>query len=241
MDTRLLLITGTDYPVPECQIVLHQPSIEEIGFIGEDSFFMAVQTFVVNTDMLEMDKSDLKNTNNFQIFMMIMNSPETKDKKQCILDLLKILLKGQQVIFTPQTFLIKSADQTIIIDDKNFNYFQDAIKNIFCLNKSFNNGETQYNPSDKRAKEIVDKIMKGRKKIAQEKGKTTGSIYTQYLSILSVALHLSLNELKHYTVFQLYDSIERFSLWTDFDLDIKTRLAGGNPKQSPENWMKNIY
>ena len=35
MDTRLALMTGCDYPIPECQLTLHQPTIKEIGLIGD--------------------------------------------------------------------------------------------------------------------------------------------------------------------------------------------------------------
>jgi hypothetical protein len=30
-------------------------------------------------------------------------------------------------------------------------------------------------------------------------------------------------------------------LWVSWDLDIKMRLAGGKPDDSPDNWMKNIH
>ena len=34
-DYRLALMTGVDIPVPELQIAIHQPTIEEISLIGE--------------------------------------------------------------------------------------------------------------------------------------------------------------------------------------------------------------
>ena len=43
------------------------------------------------------------------------------------------------------------------------------------------------------------------------------------------------------TMFQLYDLIERFTLYMAWDLDIKQRLAGGKPEEHPDNWMKNIH
>jgi hypothetical protein len=30
-------------------------------------------------------------------------------------------------------------------------------------------------------------------------------------------------------------------LWTNWDIDLKTRLAGGKPEEHPDNWMKNIH
>ena len=47
--------------------------------------------------------------------------------------------------------------------------------------------------------------------------------------------------LKKITMFQLYDLMERFVLHINWDLDIRTRLAGGKPDSQPDNWMKNIH
>ena len=40
MDIRLAMMTGADLPVPECQLVIHQPRIEEIAYLGEEDFFI---------------------------------------------------------------------------------------------------------------------------------------------------------------------------------------------------------
>jgi hypothetical protein len=42
MDIRLALMCGTDIPVPECQLIVHQPRIKEISYIGESDFFAGV-------------------------------------------------------------------------------------------------------------------------------------------------------------------------------------------------------
>jgi hypothetical protein len=42
-------------------------------------------------------------------------------------------------------------------------------------------------------------------------------------------------------MFQLYDLVERYHLWINWDLDIRSRLAGGKPDSKPDNWMKNIH
>ena len=63
MDIRLALMCGTDIPVPECQLVVHQPKIKEIALIGEQDFFMGAQTFCVNKKLFTQDKGILDNTN----------------------------------------------------------------------------------------------------------------------------------------------------------------------------------
>jgi len=52
---------------------------------------------------------------------------------------------------------------------------------------------------------------------------------------------MSLNDLMNLTIFQMYDLIERYSLFVNWDMDIRSRLAGGTPDSKPDNWMKNIH
>jgi hypothetical protein len=72
MDIRLALMCGTDIPVPELQNSIHQPTIKEISYIGEQTFFVGLHTLTINKNLLTQGKNLLENTTNFQIFMTIM-------------------------------------------------------------------------------------------------------------------------------------------------------------------------
>ena len=52
---------------------------------------------------------------------------------------------------------------------------------------------------------------------------------------------MSLQNLLDCTMYQLYDLMERYSLYMNWDIDVRTRLAGGKPDSQPDNWMKNIH
>ena len=105
MDTRLAMICGTDIPVENCQLVLHQPRLEEIALIGERVFFSGVQTLCLHKTMFIEDKILLATTTNFQIFMMIMSEKEAKDKKDAVKAVLTLLLPDYQVLFTPNSLV----------------------------------------------------------------------------------------------------------------------------------------
>ena len=83
--------------------------------------------------------------------------------------------------------------------------------------------------------------MRGRQKVAEQKGEGNNSIFTQYLSVLTVGLKISLLELMNITMYQMYDLLERYSLYTNWDIDIRARLAGAKMDSEPSNWMKNIH
>jgi hypothetical protein len=52
---------------------------------------------------------------------------------------------------------------------------------------------------------------------------------------------MPITTLVNYTVYQVLDSLERFGLYTNWDLDIRSRLAGAKGDGKPEDWMRNIH
>ena len=232
---------GIDIPVPECQLVIHQPRIKEISYIGEQDFFVGAQCLCLNKTMFIEDKNVLSNTNNFQIFMTIMQEKETKDKKQSVIEVLQLLFPNYKPLFTPVSLVLNGSEGSKTIDETNFEVLQEVLRSVFCVNEGPMDQQV-FNPANAKAKEIADKLMRGRKRIAEQKAAGNNSIFSQYLSILTVGLHsMSLQELMDLTMFQLYDLIERFGLYTSWDIDIKSRLAGGKLDKEPDNWMKNIH
>ena len=241
MDTRLTLMCGTDYPVPECQITIHQPRIKEIALIGEQDFFSGIQCLCLNKSMFVKDESLLANTNNFQIFMTIMQEKEAVDKKIAVQQVCTLLFPKYKFMLTPRSVLLSGDGQTIQIDENNFQFLQEAISNICCL-KTGPMDQQAFNPANDKAREIAEKLMRGRQRVAAEKGQSNISIFSQYLSILTVGLNsMSLQDTMDLTMFQLYDLVERYMLYINWDMDIRCRLAGGKPDSQPDNWMKNIH
>ena len=241
MDLRLALMAGVDIPVPECHLILHQPKIKEISFIGESVFFTAVQCLCLNKTSFIEDESLLNATSNFQIFMTVMSSDEAVEKKQDVLQLLTLLFPQYKIILTPRSILFNGNDSQSMIDESNFDIFQEIVRKIFCTSSSPMD-QTTFNPADKKAEEIAAKLMEARQRVAEQNGAAGSSVFSQYLSILTVGLSsMSMFDLLNLTMYQLYDLIERYMLFTNWDMDIRSRLAGGKPDSKPDNWMKNIH
>ena len=241
MDICLALMCGIDIPVLELQATIHQPSIKEIAYIGEQEFFIGLQTININKNMISQDNSILENTTNFQIFMTIMKEQETRDKKEAVLSFFQLIFPDYQIILTPCSILLNRDGQQSIIDETNFEILQNYIKEIFCINSGPMNQAT-FNPADEKAKQIAEKLMKGRQRVAEQKGENKGSALGKYLSILTIGLNaMSLSEIMNLTIYQMYDLIERYSLHLKWDLDIRVQLAGGKSESETEDWMKNIH
>lgn len=240
MDYRLALLSGIDIPIPECQLIVHPPSIKEIALIGDKDFFIGVQCLCIYKSMFVEDKNALSNINNFQVFMMIMQEKEAKDKKIATQKVLTLIFPEYKVLFTPNSLLFQKENETIIVDSNNFELFQEVLRQIFCM-KNAPMDQTAFNPQGEKAREIAKKLQRGRDRIAAERNDANSSIFTQYVSTLSIGLRIPLQQMLELTMFQLYDLLERYMLWVNWDLDVRTRLAGGKPDDKPDNWMKNIH
>jgi hypothetical protein len=68
-DIRLALMTGIEIPIPECSLVLHQPSIKDIAYFGESNFFVGAQCLCINKSMYEGQIPP--DTGNFNLLMML--------------------------------------------------------------------------------------------------------------------------------------------------------------------------
>lgn len=241
MDYRLAMMCGNDIPVPQCQITVHQPRIKEIGMIGEQDFFIGAQCLTINSSMFIQDKALLPELNNFQIFMTIMNEKESRDKKISTLQVLELLFPHHKPMFTPRSLILNKEGSQILIDENNFDSLQEILRMVFCT-KTGSMDQQSFNPADAKAREIAQKIMRGRERVAAQNGSSNTSIFSQYLSVLTVGLNsMSLKDVADLTIYQLYDLVERFNLYLAWDIDVRSRLAGGKPDKHPDNWMKNIH
>lgn len=242
-DINLALMCGCDIPVPAFQTVIHPLTLREIGLMGEENFFEATNYLCLEKEWITQDKTVLETYSNFQLFMKVLQDPASSEKKESVHTLLSLLFPFCSVSFTPNSILLynKELKQAMLIDDNTFDDFQVIIKTVLCLGDMQQGDNIKYNPANERAKRIADKIMKSRLKIAEIKKNKKESALTKYISILCIGNKMSLNECLGLTLFQLFDLMERFSLYSNWENDFRVRLAGGDPKKEAENWMKNLH
>lgn len=244
MDYRLPLMAGIDIPIPELQLTAHVPTVRDIAYMGERPFFQAIQYLCLEKEYLIQDETLLSSLSNFQVLMKILQQTEDKDKKSDVITLLKLLFPDYSAAITKNSILLIIPEgQTALIDDNNFDSFQRVIREILCVHSLFQGEHIIYNPQGERAKRIADKLMKGRRRAAELKGSDHGnvSILTRYISILSVAQGVAVTEFGNYNLFQLFDAMDRYTKKTEWDIDLKVRLAGGKPDKPVESWMEDLH
>lgn len=237
---KLILQTGIDIPFPKAQLTVHQPKIAEISYIGESNFHIGSQFLLFDKNKLTSeDKINLDNQSNFNIFMSVMNSHEKAIHKTNALMILALLFPQAKLKIEADKILLQLENFSSSINETNFNEFQNIVAQMFCLEE--NQEKDGYNPADDLAKGIVEKLKKRKQKLAKQKQNIEEfSIYSKYISILSVGLKKDKNELSNYTIPQLKDEFDRFILKQNFDIYLKARLAGAQDLEEVKNWMEDL-
>lgn len=241
-DLVLRLAAGVDIPIPELQLVLRQPVIKDIAFMGETNFFTAIHYICLDKQSFTDQQEQVKDLSNFQILMQVLAQPEAQEQKKHIQTLFMILFPSKKFMITPNGFILMEGEQVITIDDSNFEILREILIEVLCIHSLFQGDNVIYKPANEAAQKIVDKIMAGRKKAAAQKSTKSSSVFTRYISILTVGMgSMSLNDCVNLTMFQIFDLMNRYELYFAWDIDLRCRLAGGDPKKEVENWMKDAY
>lgn len=247
--SELLLLSGNDIPFPQASITIHQPKLREIALIGERAFFSGSELLRFSKDILQdQDKIHLSDKTNFEVLMMILNekNPNLQESIQNALFLLTIIFPGREIIILPDKIALNEQELVHYIDNTNFEDFKKVISQMFCSNKFSNHKEDDFNPQGQLAKEIAEKLRRGRQRAAAAKASKNGgdnkvAILSRYVSILTVGEQKDMNSFMGYTVPQLLDEFSRYELKLAYDLNIKQRLAGATKMKDPEDWMKDLY
>lgn len=214
--------------------------------MGDKDFFQAMQYFCLEKDQLILDKKVSDTLTNFQVLMKVLEQSQDKSRKKDMIQTFLLLLFPQyNATLLPASIILTSKDKPIVtIDDNNFEILQEYIRIILCAYNLFQGENIVYKPANAAAKKIMDKIMAGRRKVAEIKEKEGGneSILTRYISILTIGINgMSLRDCCDLTLFQLFDLMARYTAYNEWNMDFKVRLAGGKIEHETESWMRNLY
>jgi hypothetical protein len=240
----LLLLSGNDIPFVEAKVTIHQPTLKEIAYIGEETFFIGCGFLDFSKNLLsDLDKAKLYNYSDFDIFMSIIvqKNPDTKRSVDAAFLVLNLIFPLYEISVRDNLIVLKKDEQEFFITRDNFDIFKEIIVTMFNL-KAGGGANDSYNPEGDMAKRIAEKFKKRHEqlnKIAGERPNANKkiSILSRYLSILAVGLQKDLNRLMQYTIYQLYDEFQRFQLKMQWDAYIQARMAGAKDLDEVDNWM----
>lgn len=238
----LLLLSGNDIPFPEAQVTIHQPTIKEISYIGEESFFIGCGFLDFSKDLLDpKDKIKLADYDDFDIFMTIMTSGDRSVVRnvECATLVLTLIFPLYIIEVRKDCIVLKQDEKEFFITKKNFSNFKKIIAEMFSLHGGKNVKE-EYNPEGDMAARIAEKFKKRHEqllKISVNKKTNKFSVLGRYISILAIGLPQDINSLMSYTICQLYDAFQRFQLKLQWDAYLQARMAGAQDLEEVDNWM----
>lgn len=242
MENELLLLSGNDIPFIEAQITIHQPTIKEIAYIGEEAFFTGCELINFSKNILpEQDKVNLEDKTNFDILIAILRERNAvmQRNRNCVEMVLALIFPWYTIDINNDGIVLEKEEERHLINNDNF----EAFKTIFNMMFSFSKDESRdYNPSGEVAKRIAEKLKQRHQKLAELKeGKQKIDILSRYVSILAVGEHKDMNSLLNLSVYQLFDEFERFKLKMSYDIYFQAKMAGAKDLKEVEDWMKDIH
>lgn len=240
-----ILNSKIDIPFVGAQVAVHQPSLEEIAYIGgQDVLFPGCELLRISKDILnENDKVDLDKITNFDILMQIisMPSPELKKPIENAKTVFELLFPHFEIEWKPPfEITLDKDDIKTSINRNNYDELRQIISEIFCLNK--NEESDNFNPSGELSRRIAEKLKERHKRLAKIRGNSEkSSIFDRYMSILAVGLQKNKNELIKYSVYQLFDEFERYQAKVAYDIYVQAKMAGAKDIENVDNWMKDLH
>lgn len=242
MENELLLLSGNDIPFIEAQITIHQPTIKEIAYIGEETFFTGCELINFSKNILsEQDKVNLENKTNFDILIAILRERNAvmQRNRNCVEMVLALIFPWYTIDIKQDAIVLAKEEENHSINNENFEAFKVIFNQMFAFSRD---NTRDYNPSGEIAKRIAEKLQKRHQKLAElNEGKKKIDILSRYISILAVGEQKDINSLLNLSVYQLFDEFERFKLKMNYDIYFQAKMAGAKDLKEVEDWMKDIH
>ena len=134
MLNQLLLMSGNDIPFTEASLTIHTPTVKQIGYIGEDTFFIGCQWLTFSKENLTtQDKNRLSNLTNFELLMSIMQeqNPIIQRNKTCMELVLLLLFPDYSVNLSKLGVGLVKDEKVVMIDKTKFDSFQEILRDMF--------------------------------------------------------------------------------------------------------------
>lgn len=242
-----LYLSGAPIFIPDCNIILTQPSVRDVVMFGEDEFLVITNIFAHPDNLTKEVKegnSELVIISDFQLLMMIFKNEAVI--KSSVDKLFELIFPNYIIEFTDASidFFIQEEDKKRLcgrVTSFNFENLSNIINDLF---EPQNENEKEYNPANAKAAEIAAKIKRGREKVAKQSNEGAQSLFGRYTSILAIGMQMDVNIFYNYTPFQLYDAFNRYFAKVSSDFYAKvatTPLMDTSKMEEPEEWFRVLY
>lgn len=240
----LQLTTGIDIPVEELGVTIIQPKLREIAILGQQNYFIALQIFLIDKKQLHLQN---KPVTNWDIFKKAIHQKmdNVKDVFALVSNFLQLFFK-EKVVIGPRSIMIFCGEEIKNIEGETFDMLRRIIGEVGGKFLIAGAAEDEFNPANKKAAEIAEKMKKGREKLAKAKelenpDKKEGSNFlSKYIKIVAVKTANSLEQVNNMTLYQLNALMKGEMAYENYDIDVRSRLAGAKSDKELVSWTEEL-
>ena len=192
-DQVTLFLSGQDVPIPECNIIIHQPTLKQIALFKESNFLLAVNLFSDigrNAEKIRQNHPMIDQFSDFDILMALIN--QDQGLQDSVQKFFQLVFPRYNIDINDTEIRFLEEDRCVgIVHSRNYISFIETIKNLFLLPTK----RTDYDPANEKAAAIAEKFKKRKEILAKMKNKdeSTVSLFGSYASILSIGMHIDIN------------------------------------------------
>lgn len=220
---------------------MRTPRAKEILMLGETKYLIALQIFQMNKKSLKIQSPQVTN---WMIFTKALNQKiEGVSNVRTLMTSFLQLFFINKIIIGPASIIIQDGDQIKNIEQEDFDGFQEIICYLGC-SFLFKAQEETFNPRNKLAAEIAEKMKKARARLAKVKaaengtlGKPDKGLLYRYIKFVSTATPNTMEQTVNMTLFQLHTLTQTGLAREAYDIEIRSRLMGAKGDKEIEHWL----
>lgn len=247
-------LKGDPIYLEDLKVSIHQPNLGEIIDFGEARFFNAMgllfseEKFIRDRlmEIAEMNESHgfkeyLQNATFYELLILAL-ATESKQVKDTFFGFLELMIKDCKIVSKDnENYDVTVKKKGYQITNELIIEIRNICQELFNWNKLMDEAISEFNPGNKLAEKIMEKIQKARDRKAKISGdpqKTSSLIYS-YISILSVAMNqVDIDPFMKITFFRLLDLMNRFIAKTQSDQEVAAATAGA--KVEITGWFQDV-
>lgn len=216
LDLKLKMISNV--PIIIDGISIYPVFIKQIAEFGYKKYNQAIKILCISKQEIE----SLINEKISPIEFLQMNMIFDPNVKIVLNKILSLICKANVVYSDKQEGFVIGGR---LLDKNNFNEVIDIIRKI---NSIENTNDPIENPSNEKAKMILQKRRKARMKLMRNNNSDEVLNLCDLVSIVAVGLKLPIYTVTEYSIYQLLDQFKRLMAKENYETSISSLLHGAN-------------
>lgn len=209
--------------------------------LGETNYFVALQLFTMTAQQLRIETPGVNGWTILQESLKQKIEGVT-DTKVLVHNFIQLFF-NQTVNFGPRSLMVMSKDGILNVEPEDFDKLQNLV-GILGGKELLVPSEETFNPKNRRAAEIAEKMKKARKKLAQIKAAENGGVdpeaghgfLSRYIRTVALGTSNSLEQVNDMTILQLNEIMQVFLAKEAYEIDVQSRLAGAKSDKELIHW-----